>query len=63
MAKKKRTYLKNDTSVFRMSAEDATLSKMPKYNAYAGGYGAHGKNKYDRNKEKRDFKKDIDENR
>ena len=28
-------------------------SQKPRYNGFACGYGAHGKRKYDRNKEKR----------
>lgn len=45
--------------VFHLSAEEATLSKMPKYNAYAGGYGAHGTRKYDRNREKESFRREL----
>lgn len=28
-------------------------SQKPQYNGFSCGYGAHGKSKYDRNKEKR----------
>lgn len=45
--------------VFHMSKEEATLIKMPKFNGYAGGYGAHGDKKYNRNKEKRSWRKEI----
>ena len=43
-------------SVFYMTSEEATLSRMPKYNAYACGTGAHGKKKYDRRKVERNLK-------
>ena len=39
-----------------MSSEQATLAKMPKYNGYACGYGAHGNAKYHRAKSKRAWK-------
>ena len=46
-------------AVWKMSAEEATLAKMPKYNAHACGHGPHGDAKYNRNKEKRDFEKRL----
>ena len=36
-----------------LTKEEATMLQKPKYNAYQCGYGYHGKNKYDRNKQKR----------
>lgn len=44
--------------IFRLTSEEATLSKIPKYNGFASGYGAHGDLKYNRNKEKDRFKKE-----
>ena len=42
-----------------MTSMEATHAAMPHYNAFQGGYGAHGKRKYDRNATKRDFQKSI----
>ena len=39
--------------VWRVSAEEATLHKMPRYNGFACGHGLHGDAKYNRAKEKR----------
>ena len=49
----------NPDVVFYMSAEDVTRSRMPKYNGYACGTGAHGSRKYDRNKAKRNFRREM----
>ena len=46
--------------VWRMSAEEATLAKMPRYNAHACGTGAHGDAKYNRAKQKRAFMRDLE---
>lgn len=46
--------------MFYMSAEEATLASMPKYNAYASGYGAHGDKKYNRAKEKRAWRGEME---
>lgn len=53
----KKNRIPKDGPVFTMTSEEATLSKMPKYNAFAGGYGTHGDSKYNRNKEKREFER------
>lgn len=45
--------------VFYMSAEEATLRAMPKYNGYQTGCGAHSDYKYNRTKSKREWKKRI----
>ena len=42
-----------------MTSEEATMAKKPRYNAFAGGYGAHGDKKYNRAKEKRNWKSDL----
>ena len=46
--------------VFSLTAEENTLRQMPHYNAYQGGYGAHGSRKYNRKKVKRDFRKMLE---
>lgn len=55
MEKNKR--IKTDI-VFHLTLEEATLSKMPKYNGYKCGYGIQGDKKYNRNKEKKKFLKE-----
>lgn len=52
MSKKKRKMPKSNV-VWRQSAEEATLAKMPRYNGYVCGHGAHGDAKYNRTKAKR----------
>lgn len=42
-----------------MDSLTATHKQLPKFNAYQGGYGAHGKTKYDRNKLKREFRRET----
>lgn len=49
----------NPIKVF--SSYDATKKQMPKYNAFAFGYGEHGHKGYDRNQEKRNFQKELEE--
>jgi hypothetical protein len=46
--------------VWRRSAEEATLDKMPKYNAHACGTGPHGDAKYNRAREKQAWKRELD---
>lgn len=57
MARKKNKKF-NDNVVFRLSAEENTLSHMPKYNGYACGTGVHGDTKYNRSKAKRQWRKE-----
>ena len=62
MSKKKRTKKHNvpkTGTVWRQTSEEATLAKMPRYNAFAGGYGPHGSKKYDRAKAKQDWRRQI----
>ena len=54
MSKKKNT-------VFYLSAEENTLRQMPKFNPYQVGHGSHGSKKYDRRKNKRQLRKEINE--
>lgn len=58
MPKKKRKVAKTG-AVWKQTAEEATLAKMPRYNAFACGHGPHGSAKYDRAKSKRDWKRQI----
>lgn len=59
--KRTRKPAKGDDVVFRLSSEEATLAKKPLYNGFAGGYGAHGDKKYNRKKDKRAWKREINE--
>ena len=56
MSKKKKAPKTNRFTV--MTSEEATLSKMPKYNGFACGSGVHGDTKYNRAKEKRRWARD-----
>ena len=44
-----------------LDAIEATRVKKPHYNAFAIGHGVHGDTKYNRNKEKRKFKRELKE--
>lgn len=57
---KKRRRIPKDGPVWRRSSEEATLDKMPKYNAHACGTGPHGDAKYNRAKQKRAWQKELD---
>lgn len=46
--------------VWHQSSQEATLSKMPKYNGFACGTGVQGDTKYNRKKVKRQFMKELD---
>lgn len=46
MTSKRARHVSSKGAVWHMSSEQATLAKMPKYNGYACGYGAHGNAKY-----------------
>ena len=56
MTSKRARHVSGKGAVWHMSSEQATLAKMPKYNGYACGYGAHGNVKYHRAKSKRAWK-------
>lgn len=58
MAKKK-PRIPKDGPVWRRTAEEATLDKMPKYNAHACGTGPHGDAKYNRARQKRAWEREI----
>ena len=46
-------------AVWHQSAEEAALAVKPRYNGYACGHGAHGNAKYDRTREKREWKRQL----
>ncbi len=46
-------------AVWRLSTEEATLAKKPKYNGYACGHGAHGSAKFNRTKSNRAWKAQL----
>ena len=56
MTSKRARHVSGKGAVWHMSSEQATLAKMPKYNGYACGYGAHGNAKYHRAKSKHAWK-------
>lgn len=60
MAQKKRKPAK-DGSVWHMTSEEATLAQKPYYNAHICKTGAHGSTKYDRNQQKRRWKREMDQ--
>lgn len=52
---------KGKTVAWRQSAEEATLAKIPKYNAYGVGHGPHANRKrYDRNRSKRTWRSETE---
>lgn len=59
MTSKRARRVSGKGAVWHMFSEQATLAKMPKYNGYACGYGAHGNAKYHRAKSKRAWKAQI----
>lgn len=62
--KKKKTYkVPKSGAVWKQTAEEATLANKPRYNAYAYGNGVHGDTKYNRTKEKRSWKKELNKER
>ena len=58
-ARKKHAVPKNGP-VWKVSAEEATLTQMPHFNAHACGTGAHGDTKYNRARQKRAWQREID---
>lgn len=55
----KRNRVPKGDVVWRQTAEEATLARKPYYNAFACGHGVHGDTKYNRAKEKRTWKRDL----
>ncbi len=58
MARKRKKIAKTG-AVWHQSAEEATLAKMPRYDAWACGHGPHGPAGYARAKEKRAWQKQM----
>lgn len=58
MARKRKKVAKTG-AVWHQSAEEATLAKMPRYDAWACGHGPHGTAGYARAKEKRAWQKQM----
>ena len=44
-----------------ISAADIQNIQKPRFNGFAGGYGAHGDTKYNRNKAKKAVRREINE--
>ena len=59
MNKKKKNKVSKNGPVYHRTAEQATLDKMPKYNGYAIGHGPIGDTRYNRNKEKRSWEREL----
>lgn len=55
----KRNRVPKGDVVWRQTAEEATLARKPYYNAFACGHGVHGDTKYNRAKEKRTWKRNL----
>lgn len=45
---------------YKITSRQIFDTQKPKYNGFAGGYGAHGDSKYNRNKEKREFRRELE---
>ena len=60
VTKKKKTSIPKNAPVWRLSAEEATLKRMPHYNAHVCKTGAHGDAKYNRARQKRAWKSELD---
>lgn len=56
---RKKTRVPKSGPVWRKSAEEATLDRMPKFNAHACGTGPHGDAKYNRARQKSAWQKEI----
>ena len=59
MSAKRTKRVPKSGAVWRMSAEEATLAKKPRYNGFACGHGAHGDAKYNRAKAKRAWNNQV----
>ncbi|MBQ9068026.1 MAG: hypothetical protein IJ131_03045 [Eggerthellaceae bacterium] len=61
MTRKKKSRAPKSGPVWHLSAEEATLACMPKFNGHACGTGAHGDAKYNRTKQKRVWQRTLTE--
>lgn len=60
-SKRKHQSMPKSNVVWKQSAEEATLASKPYLNAYVCGHGVQGDTKYNRTKEKRAWKRDLQE--
>lgn len=60
-SKRKHQHAPKGNVVWKQTAEEATLANKPYINAYACGHGVQGDTKYNRTKEKRTWKRDLQE--
>ena len=63
MKKKKTKKVPKTGAIWKLSKEEATLAQKPHYNAYVCGSGIHGDTKYNRTKQKRSWKKELNNER
>ncbi len=63
MKKKKTKKVPKTGAIWKLSKEEATLAQKPHYNAYVCGNGIHGDTKYNRTKQKRSWKKELNNGR
>ncbi len=63
MKKKKTKKVPKTGAIWKLSKEEATLAQKPHYNAYVCGNGIHGDTKYNRTKQKRSWKKELNNER
>ena len=61
VSKRKHQHAPKGNVVWKQTAEEATLANKPYINAYACGHGVQGDTKYNRTKEKRTWKRDLQE--
>lgn len=60
-SKRKHQHAPKGNVVWKQTAEEATLASKPYINAYACGHGVQGDTKYNRTREKRAWKRDLQE--
>lgn len=60
-SKRKHQHTPKGNVVWKQTAKEATLASKPYINAYACGHGVQGDTKYNRTKEKRAWKRDLQE--
>ena len=63
MKQKKTKKVPKTGAVWRLSKEEATLANKPRYNTYAYGSGVHGDTRYNRAKQKRSWRKELNNER
>ena len=59
MSKKPKAKVPKSGTVWRQTADEATLAQNPRYNGFACGHGVHGETKYSRAKAKRAWQKQL----